>query len=140
MILRWARAVLGPLLTAPRADFKFCRFERYVAGIYPIEETRYYIPLTVAAISAHCWWQHGWRALPWTYVWAQMSFASVVVGLYTYYHDYSNSFEPAWDQVFLGKDFSLEHLEEEGVGLSPGALVNYFFGSQEKLNVRANLN
>lgn len=69
-----------------------------------------------------------------------MSFATLVVGLYTYYHDYANSFEPNWDELFLARDFTLEHLEEEGVGLSPGGLLNYFLGSWEKLNVRAHLN
>jgi hypothetical protein len=120
--------------------FTCCRFEPYVAGLYPIEETRFYIPLTVAAISAHCMYYYGWRPLVWTYFWGQTTFASCVVVLYTYYHDYANSFEPAWDQLFLGRDFSLEHLEEEGLGLSPGGLLNYFFGSQEKLNTRAILN
>lgn len=111
-----------------------------MAGLYPIEETRWYIPLTVLAISGHCLWNYGWRPLPWAYVWAQTSFACVVVGLYTYYHDYANTFEPSWDQLFLARDFSLEQLEEEGVGLSPGSVVNYFFGSKEKLNTRAILN
>jgi hypothetical protein len=142
-------------------DFTFCRFERYAAGLYPVEETRWYIPLTVGAFVTHCCWYYGWRPLFWTYLWGQLTFASVVVALcvslafphslshslkpsppprYTYYFDYSNSFEPGWDQLWLGKDFALEHLEEEGLGLSPGSLVNWLFGSQEPLNTRATLN
>ena len=110
-----------------------------MAGIYPIEETRFYIPAAAGAILAHCVYKHGWRPLPWVYVWGQMTFGFAVMGMHTFYFNYARAFYHDWDNLFLGRPFSLPHLETEGVGLSPGAIFNYFVGSNEPLNTRGQL-